>query len=388
MALRFGQARADDVAALIARKQYARAIEVIKEQLKTQRSDPRVRIQLGDVLALAGRPQEAIAVLTPLADDFARDGFAAKAIAILKKIQKLDPEQREVEARLAALLQPKPRVPAAILPAASQAGGNEGLELEIGLGAAPVSAPAAAPPPAPPPAVPAPVEDRDLILEEAAPVEMDLADIEPAIEVEVEPEPIELDIAAVALEAEPIADDPVADAGFARDLMEAIEDAFPSTAASPAAPAPYGAGGPQRIVVSPLFRDFAVDEMVAVIQGLRLLAFERGEVILREGDRGDSLYMLASGRVRAFVRGAEGRQQPLGDLSEGAFFGEIAILTGRPRTASVVAATRCELLELDRATLDAITRDHPRVWDVMREFAATRLRRTPSPPPPPLPPSS
>jgi cAMP-dependent protein kinase regulator len=129
-------------------------------------------------------------------------------------------------------------------------------------------------------------------------------------------------------------------------------------------------------VVSPLFRDFSVDEMVAVIQGLKLLAFERGQAILREGQPGGSLYTLTSGRVRAFKKDpATGKQNQLGDLVEGAFFGEMSILTGQPRMASVVALTRCELLELDRPTLDQITKTHPHVWDVLREFAEKRAAR-------------
>ena len=126
-------------------------------------------------------------------------------------------------------------------------------------------------------------------------------------------------------------------------------------------------------MVSPLFRDFSVDEMVAVIQGLKLLSFERGDAILREGQPGGSLYMLTSGRVRAFKKDAgSGKQNPLGDLKEGAFFGEMSILTGQPRMASVVALSRCELLELDRPALDGITKTHPHVWDVLREFAEKR----------------
>ena len=85
--------------------------------------------------------------------------------------------------------------------------------------------------------------------------------------------------------------------------------------------------------------------------------------------------MLTSGRVRAFRKDAgSGKQVQLGDLAEGAFFGEMSILTGKPRMASVVALTRCELLELDRPTLDGITQTHPHVWDVLREFAAQRAR--------------
>jgi CRP-like cAMP-binding protein len=79
--------------------------------------------------------------------------------------------------------------------------------------------------------------------------------------------------------------------------------------------------------------------------------------------------------VKAFVKHAgSGRQVPVGTLKEGAFFGEVSMLTGRPRSASVVAATYCELLELDRATLDSIVATHPHVLEVMKEFARRRSR--------------
>jgi CRP-like cAMP-binding protein len=63
---------------------------------------------------------------------------------------------------------------------------------------------------------------------------------------------------------------------------------------------------------------------------------------------------------------------PIAELEEGAFFGEGSILTGKPRAASIVATTPCELLELDRPTLDSICQTHPHVMDVLREFAAQR----------------
>jgi CRP-like cAMP-binding protein len=149
---------------------------------------------------------------------------------------------------------------------------------------------------------------------------------------------------------------------------------FPSglEAAQHATPSEPAAG--RQLVVSPLFKDFSVDEMVAVIQGLRLLTCAPRKIILRQGDPGDSLYMLTSGRVRAFVKNAQGKQTPLADLAEGAFFGEMSILTGKPRSASIVAVTDCELLELDRATLDRIVASHPHVMDVLKEFARARSR--------------
>ena len=56
MALKFGQARGEDVADLIARKQYPKAIEIIKAQLSAQKDDARIRLQLADVLVQAGAP--------------------------------------------------------------------------------------------------------------------------------------------------------------------------------------------------------------------------------------------------------------------------------------------------------------------------------------------
>src|SRR5262245_46888843 len=110
MVLKFGQARGEDVADLIAKKQYPKAIEIIKSQLSAQKNDPRIRLQLADVLVQAKRLPEAVAVLIPLADEYARDGFAAKAVAVLKRIQKIDPRRRDVETRLAALIEEKQKV--------------------------------------------------------------------------------------------------------------------------------------------------------------------------------------------------------------------------------------------------------------------------------------
>ena len=190
-----------------------------------------------------------------------------------------------------------------------------------------------------------------------------------------------------AVEAEIVegeaAAEPMSAGQFANELMGLVDSVFQEFQSAPAAPGPAAVAaadephGGNQIVVSPLFRDFSVDEMVAVIQGLKLLSLERGAVILREGQGGGSLYMLTSGRVRAFKKDAQGKQTQLGDLTEGAFFGEMSILTGQPRMASVVALSRCELLELDRPTLDGITKTHPHVWDVLREFAEKRRAAAP-----------
>ena len=74
--------------------------------------------------------------------------------------------------------------------------------------------------------------------------------------------------------------------------------------------------------------------------------------------------MISTGTVKTFVRDTtQGGQLLMRRLKEGDFFGEISVLSGKARSATVTAATHCELLELDRATLDQIT-------TVMAEAAA------------------
>src|SRR5256885_2499487 len=128
-----GSDKAEDVSALIGKKNYTKAIEVIREQLQKQRNDPRLRLQLADVLVSAGKGREAVTILLPLADEFAKEGFAAKAISVLKKIQKLEPNRRDIDGRLAGLIQEKQKQAVVIAPPSAPSGGFElGME-EIGF---------------------------------------------------------------------------------------------------------------------------------------------------------------------------------------------------------------------------------------------------------------
>src|SRR6266540_499645 len=92
------------VSELIARKKYDKAIELLRAEFKQGSRDARVRLQLADVLIMAGKGKEAVPILLGLADEFALEGYAAKAISVLKKVQKIDPTRRDVEGKLAKLI--------------------------------------------------------------------------------------------------------------------------------------------------------------------------------------------------------------------------------------------------------------------------------------------
>ena len=156
--------------------------------------------------------------------------------------------------------------------------------------------------------------------------------------------------------------------GLFEDLLDTIESVL---AEAPAAVSPRAAT-PR--ISSPLFADFSEADLVAVIQGLELATYGPGEILILEGDPGTSLFVITSGVVRAFVKQADGKNKQVREMGEGSFFGEIAVLSGKPRTATVTAKTQVEALILERKTLDNICKTHPSVRTTLQKFAAERLK--------------
>jgi CRP-like cAMP-binding protein len=166
---------------------------------------------------------------------------------------------------------------------------------------------------------------------------------------------------------------PRTEASFADWLVDVVRDQVQRTPtlgaqAAPAAARSYDSG----LRGSPLFEDFTEEELLALVQELRLVPIEPGEILISEGEPGGSLFILATGMVKVFVRTARGHDARLAVLRDGAFFGEMAALSGGPRRATVIASTRGELLELTREALEACTARHPRMREVLEAFARER----------------
>ena len=81
---------------LIQKKKYDKAERLLRKEFDAGRRDASLRLQLADVIAMAGRSKEAVPIYVGLADEFARSGHAPKAIAILKKIDKISPGRSDV----------------------------------------------------------------------------------------------------------------------------------------------------------------------------------------------------------------------------------------------------------------------------------------------------
>jgi tetratricopeptide (TPR) repeat protein len=134
-----------------------------------------------------------------------------------------------------------------------------------------------------------------------------------------------------------------------------IDDVSTSAGGAPSPPPPKDTPGG-----IPLFSQLSMQEFIDVAVVLDRRSVKSGTVIVREGDPGDSLFIVSTGEVDA-TRDENGRAVRVATFRDGDFFGEMAVLTGEPRTATVTAVKNTELLELSRENLQQIFAKHPDV---------------------------
>jgi tetratricopeptide (TPR) repeat protein len=125
-----------------------------------------------------------------------------------------------------------------------------------------------------------------------------------------------------------------------------------------------------------LFADFDRNELEDVIKGVDVRTFGAGEVLCREGDKGDSLLCITDGKVAVSCKSPSGEEIPLKELGPRDFFGEVGFLTGKPRTATVTAVSAVEVLEFTKDRLEEIIARYPHVQKVMDDFRQRRAQDT------------
>jgi CRP-like cAMP-binding protein len=124
---------------------------------------------------------------------------------------------------------------------------------------------------------------------------------------------------------------------------------------------------------TPLFSDLSSEAFVELVERCPLRHFAAGERILQQDAPGEAFYVICEGQV-AVRREESGEILQLARLSEGDFFGEMALLSGAPRVASVDAIVDGTLvLEISTALLTELTRRHPGVATALKKFCRQRL---------------
>jgi CRP/FNR family cyclic AMP-dependent transcriptional regulator len=101
-----------------------------------------------------------------------------------------------------------------------------------------------------------------------------------------------------------------------------------------------------------------------------------GATIFTKGQPGQSMFAVCSGTVKISVPSTEGKDAVFNFINQGGIFGEIALLDGHPRTADAIAATRCQLMMIDRRDFLPLLRSYPELAARIIDVLCARLRRT------------
>jgi small-conductance mechanosensitive channel len=121
-----------------------------------------------------------------------------------------------------------------------------------------------------------------------------------------------------------------------------------------------------------LFRPLTEDDRQHLAQSLHYAPFVTGEVITRQGAEAHWLYLILKGDVSVHVTADEGLEKEVARLGAGDFFGEMSLMTGARRSATVKALTPVECYRLDKAAFQQVIRERPAIAEPVAEILARR----------------
>jgi serine/threonine protein kinase len=123
------------------------------------------------------------------------------------------------------------------------------------------------------------------------------------------------------------------------------------------------------------FEGIAPDDMANLAAGAKVLNFAAGQALMRAGQPGDTMHVIRSGQVRVPIRDAAGAEKMVFHLGPGELVGEMALLTGEPRSADVIAESAVETVVLDRAVLTPVLEEYPSLAQLLTEILGRRLEQ-------------
>lgn len=358
-----------------------RELQELQRKAEQEPKNLHLRIRIGDLLARMGQKKEALAVYRDAAERYAQGGFLIQAIALNKLILRLDPEQVPIQEVLA------------------------GLYVQRGL--AEEEAPAASSAPRPRAAIPL---FSDLGPEELSRV-MERIQARPFARGALicrEGEPGDsiyiISSGKVGVFRQNVRNEREAlnelgpgeffgEFGFFADsrrhaTVEALEDTELLEITKQDCQEVLREFPHLSEVLLKFYKERVLDTLLAtstvfhsltpkqrreILDRFTLQEFSAGAQVLREGEAGDALYVIKKGEVEVYASDLKGAERILARMGEGDFFGEISLLTGRPRTASVRALEKAELLRLAQEDLDPVLSGHPEVRKVLEEALFLRL---------------
>ena len=333
-----------DLAKFVEQSQWAKAVVCLQELVELEPANANYYLRMGDYNVKAGNKSDAVKAYYRAAKLFVDSGFSVKGIATYKMILRLAPAEKQARELMRAI-NSSPAVTGELMP----------LPPFAPEAPAPPPPTEAAPPPPLPPAEAAPSPSPvEVVL--PAELEPEVAPLPPPVEVappaELEPEaaplppPVEV-VPPLELEPEPALELEIEMMGT--EQLEEKKD------------------------INPLFAAFTKEEFGAIVDKLEPLQFMSGERMIAEGDEGNAMYLISRGSGRV-VKEIDGREVVLDELGEGEFFGEMSLLVGGPRSASVFATADTEVLQLKSSDLFEVIKQYPRIEGVLEQFYDKRSK--------------
>ena len=332
--------------------QWAKAVQTLQSLIHLEPTNTHYYLRMGDYSLKAGNKPAAIKSYYEAADMYVKAGFSVKAIATYKMILKIAPGETEATALMKSVSIAFGGIafdPSFLVPQTPKTTLKESAESE--------------------PTTENDELDRGELSEEAV-----LPILEPAV-----PDfPV------------PVPDVPLPEP-FADSLQDSVPDRLELVEEpelpEPAAPAPLFAFVPPVAVmkltekknIDQLFASFTQEEFGAIVEKLEPLEFMDGERVIAEGDEGDGMYVITRGGGKV-VKEHNGQEVEMCDLGEGEFFGELSLLAGGLRSASVFAKGETEALRLKSSDLFEMIKQYPRMKTVLEQFALamrTKMRDLP-----------
>ena len=177
-------------------------------------------------------------------------------------------------------------------------------------------------------------------------------------------------LARFAIRPAPVNPDTKFDAGNAghpKSLQHAAEQALRA-----ALDLSFFVGYQEQYHPLPFLSELTQESFIAVARSLTILRLKDGDLVMRQGDVGDSLFLVAGGELRVFVNTPAGPKD-VAHLFENTLFGEMALITGQPRTASVAVVGEADVIQVSKKALQHVIAGVPSVREALDRFSRERL---------------
>jgi len=360
-----------DLAKFVEQSQWAKAVTCLQGLVELEPANANYHLRMGDYCVKGGNKPDAVKAYYRAAKLFVDSGFSVKGIATYKMILRLAPQEKQAQ-QLMRAINSSPAVAAALVPPPFLAP-EEPAPPSLLAPEEPAPAPSLAPEEPPPPLtleVPSPP-----IAPEAPAPKLPFAPKAPAPPPRTPAAPPP---AAKAAPPPPPPTPPPVKVAPPPTFEAAPPPALESEAASELEPEVEVMGSEQLEVkkdINPLFAAFTEEEFGAVVEKLEPLQFMAGERMIAEGDEGDAMYLISRGGGRV-IKEIDGQEVVLDELGEGEFFGEMSLLVGGPRSASVFATADTEVLRLKSSDLFDVIKQYPRIENALEQFYDKRSKAT------------